>query len=365
MKLLFFCTIFSFCLSLSAGELRHGFTDSQITEMSKHNSFVSTLSKNLKKGSKPSSLIKNIKVKGEWLPYAEYNDAGYLIINSAYQFDSQHIKEGLLKNLPSGVKVVVYTGSELKSNVEDIFARFSEHISPDRLKVISLPRGDRGFWARDGVPVPLVPAKSGQGPLAVVDAKYYHTFEADKEIADLFGANLAQHSYYYEGGNFMASAKGDCIMVDNQQASKMPDSIFSDFYGCKSLTRLPHIKGIGHADESVKFVSDDTVLTDDEGYAKTLQSKGFKVLMLPRPQSELETYVNSLIVNGTVYLPVFNQETDEDAIKTYKNLGLKVVPLNSTVLSNDGAGSIHCITMTYPPVPFNELLANLKAKELK
>lgn len=365
MKFFIVFTIFTLFVRLSAAEVAHNFSDKQITEMSQHNKVLSVVNDLGGFGPHFEGLIKQTTPKGNWLPYAEYNEAGYLIINSTFDFNSQSIKEGLVKNLPANVNVVVFTGYNSKSQIKSIEDQFSQWISLDRLKVIYLPRGDRGFWARDGVPIPLVPEAKSQSPLTIVDAKYYHTFEADKEISEYFMSGLAQHDYFYEGGNFMANAKGDCIMVDNKQASQMPDSVFSDYYGCKTLVRLPHTKGIGHADESVKFVDDNTVLTDDTAYSDTLKAKGFEVIMLPRPKTHLETYVNSLIINGTVYLPVFNESTDAKAIKTYEDLGLKVVPLNSSDLSNKGAGSIHCITMTYPPVTFNELLRELKAKELK
>ncbi|MCC6138813.1 MAG: agmatine deiminase family protein, partial [Bdellovibrionaceae bacterium] len=134
--------------------------------------------------------------------------------------------------------------------------------------------------------------------------------------------------------------------------------------GCKTLVRLPHTKGIGHIDESVKFVDDNTLLVDDQDYADTLAAKGFKVIKMVRPSNDYETYVNALVVNGTAFLPVFNQKSDVAAIEIYEKLGLKVVPLNSISLSNDGLGSIHCITMSYPPVPFNELLKHIGAEAI-
>jgi len=62
----------------------------------------------------------------------------------------------------------------------------------------------------------------------------------------------------------------------------------------------------------------------------------------------METYANSLLINGTLFLPIFEQPNDKEAIRIYENLGLKVIPIETKKLSNQGSGSIHCITMTYP-----------------
>jgi hypothetical protein len=198
----------------------------------------------------------------------------------------------------------------------------------------------------------------------VVDAKYYHFFEADEVVSELFGADLVQHNYYHEGGNFLANNRGECLVVNNDRAIQIPDEVFLLKYGCKKTIRFPHTKGIGHIDETVKLINDDLALTDDKEYADILRANGFQVMMVPRPELEYETYVNSLYVNGTLFLPTFQEAGDAEAVALYESFGYKVVSLNSKQLSNNGLGSIHCITMAYPPVPFNELLANMGGREV-
>jgi agmatine/peptidylarginine deiminase len=87
--------------------------------------------------------------------------------------------------------------------------------------------------------------------------------------------------------------------------------------------------------------------------------------MLPRAKRDYETYVNSLIINGTVWVPIYQQKTDAEALKVYKDLGFKVIAADSSLLSNEGAGSIHCITMTYPKTTsFNDVLAHFGAQNV-
>lgn len=295
-------------------------------------------------------------------PYAEYNEAGYLILSADFNFNSSHVKTEVIRNLPETVTAVVFTGRDSPSEKSRLKERFKDVIPEERLKIIYLPLGGNGFWARDGIPVPTI--KNDSQNLRVVDARYYHRFEADQMVADLFKSDLVKHDYYFEGGNFVANHLGDCLIVNKTATQKIPDSIFTEKYGCKTLLRLPHIKGIGHADESVKFINDRLVLTDAPEYVPLLEERGFQVMVLPRPRNHYETYVNSLTIGNTVFVPVFDQSTDQKAIEIYQSLGLRVVDLNTETLSNRGQGSIHCITMTYPPGPYAEFLKMIGGKEL-
>lgn len=345
-------------LPASATVARHGFTPAQEQEMAKHNealasssSFLEGLSKNFTKLTKSAGAPR--------VPFAEYTETGYLIYNDSGDFSSWSAKEGMARNLPQGVTLVVFTGDSSKSYHTELRNYFEQWIDGSRLKILFAPNAQHGFWARDGVPIPVWQGSD----LSLVDARYYHNFEGDAYFAAAFSASLEKHSYYYEGGNFLSNAKGDCIIVNKTQTSQIPDSIFTSKYGCSTLLRLPHIKGIGHIDESVKFINDTTVITDSESYRKKL-SQFFTVVMMPRPDREYETYVNSLIVNGTVFVPVFDEANDAKALKVYQDLGLTTVPLDSSELSNVGMGSLHCITMTYPPVPMKDLAAQLNAIEI-
>lgn len=336
---------------------KHGFSPEQAAQILEHNSELAShevldgLTSSFKKLTKQASV--------SLIPFAEYTETGYLIFNDRSDFTSWPAKTGMAAHLPPGVTLVVFTGNANKSHHNQLKATFSQWVESSRIKILFAPQGEKGFWARDSVPIPVW--KGSQ--LNVVDARYYHNFEGDSYFADAFSATLDQHDYYYEGGNFLPNSRGECIVINNDGTKIIPDSIFTQKYGCSKLIRLPFIKGIGHVDESVKFVNDDTVITDSDDYRKAL-APYYTVVMMPRPDRKYETYVNSLIVNGTVYVPVFGESNDQKALKVYTDLGFKVVPLDSSDLSNNGMGSIHCITMTYPSVPLKELASQLKAVEV-
>jgi hypothetical protein len=369
--------IFLLSVRVEASSL-HRFTPEENAAMVEHNEKTAATEflKNLY-GRFSTNTDSLASAKTETLPVAEYDDAGYLLISDLTPLDTLSLKRQLIKNLPTDMSVVVFTGSANKNALDSIITEMAPYISTDRIKAIYLPTGEKGFWARDGIPVPVWQVDlAGEKIFTVVDAKYYHQFEADQEVASYFGAALLKHNYYYEGGNYLANSRGDCVVIQNDRVAKMPDDIFEGMYGCKTLIRLPFLQnpknvengnedGIGHVDERVKFVNDTTVLTDRVRYKEIMEKAGFNVIMLPAPTGIYETYVNSLMANGTVYIPVFNEATDAQAVRVYASLGLKTVPLNSKSLSNDGMGSIHCITMTYPKVPFHELAAAIGGTVIK
>ncbi len=277
-------------------------------------------------------------------PFADYEKVKYLIFSSDTPFDSKEVKITILRNLPEDVTVMIYVGSS--SEIATAKKTYGKYIDESRLRVVALPGAGQGFWSRDGIPVPVY-LQNNRGP-ALVDAKYYHRFEPDAKVASLFGSPLIKHDYYYEGGNFQADSRGNCLLVNNERAVLMPDEIFKDLYGCHTVNRFDHIAGIGHVDEVIRLLSDTEALTDRREYVGQLERLGYKVTLIPKAKRPFETYINSLVVNGTVFVPIMNESNDAKVIELYKQSGMKIVPIPVRSLPNDGKGSIHCITMTYP-----------------
>lgn len=348
-----------FFISLEAFAQRQGPSDNQIEAMAKHNQ--SAALNDFRSG--VLTRASNVKAFYEW------DKTGYIAMSDDdFSGIARDMKKIIAQNLPSDVTLIVYTQSTNKNYQQQLFNTYSNYIPKERLRIIQVPRsGSNDFWSRDNTPVPVWDSNK----MSLVDAQYYYNFEPDAFFGNLFGSNIDQHRYFYEGGNFTTNSLGDCLVV-NRKASypggvsdtaAIPDDIFRIKYGCKTLIRFRHLKGIGHSDEVVKFMTDKIVLTDTREYVATLQAAGFTVVMLPEPDLDYETYVNSLIVNDTLYIPIFGERGDQAALDTYKNLnlGYKIVPINSRRLSTQGQGSIHCITMNYPPVPLSQITSLLKA----
>jgi agmatine/peptidylarginine deiminase len=299
----------------------------------------------------------NDEVKGiVTRPVAEYENPGYLIFSDSYSHNSKPVKLKLAKELPSDMKLVVFTpyaGSlaTIKNDYKPLVG--------DRLIVMEV-RGN-GFWARDGVPIPVWDEFN---ELAVVDAKYYHAFESDQIFADYFGVDKLSHSYFFEGGNFQSDSLGNCMIVDNFRVQPMGLDTFKTYYGCKTLKRFEHLSGIGHIDEVVKLIDNQHVVTDHKEYAASLKSLGYTVTMLPQAKKPYETYVNSLLLQDKLFMPSYGRAEDKEAQAIYESFGFEVFPLDTYELSNNGHGSIHCITMVYPKTSENNLEKILKGKIL-
>lgn len=301
------------------------------------------------------------RIERKYRPYADYEAPGYLIMSADFTFNSRQAKLEMASKLPADAALVIFSTTDDSATKEAVLRAYESVVPRARIKVIALPNAAMGFWARDGIPVPAI---DKGGKLVVVDAVYGHRFEPDAQIAKLFGASLEKHQYYYEGGNFMANHAGACIMVNHGAHTSIPDSVFIGQYGCEQMIRLPFVDGIGHIDEHVRFISEKVLVTDLPQYKDVLQGKGFTVHMLPKPSGPYETYVNSLILKDKVIVPVFGRSTDAQALAVYESLGLKASGADSKSLSNQGQGSVHCITMTYPKVPMTKLLQALGAKEI-
>jgi agmatine/peptidylarginine deiminase len=74
--------------------------------------------------------------------------------------------------------------------------------------------------------------------------------------------------------------------------------------------------------------------------------------MIPTTGNDMETYMNTLYVNGTIFVPQMGIGSDAAALRAYSDLGLKAVGVNTKQLADMDQGNIHCLTMNYPPGAF-------------
>lgn len=275
-------------------------------------------------------------------PYAEYEAAKYVIFDDQLAHDSVNIKPAIAANLPAGITLIVMSASRKKAAAAR--RQFEQYISGDRLKVIVVPKGET-FWARDTTPVPVFMEEGGLG---LVETRHRGGQWIAPKILELFPVPFIASEFNYPGGNFMGDTRGNCFQVRSERGYLSEDAL-KGMYGCKNVVTFKHEHGLGDIDEAAKVVSPNTVLTDEPNYESTFRDLGYTVVRLPRPsQNPRGTYVNSLQVNGTVFLPVYGVDEDEEAISAYRSVGLTVRPYLSNDLSAIGFGSIHCMTMSYP-----------------
>lgn len=303
-------------------------------------------------------------------PFAEYNPVGLLFL-SAKPYYSAELQEKILANLPKNVTVALYS-----DNQEDLI--FAEELwgvlykGLDIKYVLTPPsiRTPKGisYFAVDGMPYPVMIGRgtSQMKNFSLIDSQYQGGFEPDTMVSSITGMPRVTFPYVFEYGNFIANDKGLCIIISRPKEEIFSDASLKETFGCERLIRLPRLKaeniagelvnkGLGHADERVKFVNADTVLTDSEEYRKILEEAGIKsVVLVPdaaTPEHLFRTYINARLINGTAFVPVYGTPDDQKALDIYKNSGFNVVPVESVLLSDFGKGSVHCATATYPPQP--------------
>lgn len=303
--------------------------------------------------------------------FYEYGETGFVAFSDDdFSGIARDMKAIVAKNLPTDTELIVYTQSTSKSHQQNLKNLYSQYIDSSRVHILQIPKsGSNDFWTRDNLPLAIWK----NGNLALADARYYYNFEPDAFFGQLFDAEVLKHNYFFEGGNFMANSRGDCFVVNRRKAypggtsdtAAIPDDIFKNYYGCKTLLRFKHLKGIGHIDEVVKFISDDVVVSDTPEYTADLEKAGFTVIELPEPDLNYETYVNALFVNDVAYVPVFGESGDQKALDVYASFGFKTVAVPSRRLATQGQGGIHCITMNYPKTTLQAIAKSLGATVLQ
>ena len=291
-------------------------------------------------------------------PYAEFEPAGYLAFSDTdfrgrVYGESREIKKKIVSNLPRDVQLIVYTSGNPELTRKTFQPSFGDMKRFHVLKVKD--SSATRYWARDSLPIPVY---GKNGSLILVDSKYHQDFEPDRVIANFFNTTLLSHPYEFEGGNLLADSKGNCFTVNNfsmRWQQGFNDDVFKKYFGCKRLTRLKNKTHVGHVDEVIKIIDDKNIITDRRGYRSILRRLGYKVTMMPRAKGRHASYLNSVIVNGKVFVPVYgNKKTDKRALDIYRSFGLRAYKFKSNRISARWMGSIHCSMVTYPKIGNNK-----------
>lgn len=282
-------------------------------------------------------------------PFSEIEKTGYVAISGDDIFELPQLREAIAKNLPADVTLVVYVGSN--ADVSALKADLGGALG-DRLKFLLVEEDFNAdpIWARDSLPFP-VHMQSGFG---LVNSLYPQSFEPDQDFQKALGYEMTSTGEYFRGGNLLFDMDGNCFSENVNETAGLnnPQQYLTQYFGCKSVTLLNQRGGIGDIDERIKFLTGKDVLTDDRDYADILAQKGYTVHMMPSTGRDDETYMNTLYVNGTVFVPQMKLPSDQSALDAYRALGMNPVGVVTKQMADQGAGNIHCVTMNYPPGSF-------------
>jgi hypothetical protein len=293
-------------------------------------------------------------------PVEEYGDYGYVLMSSLAYFDEAvNLRRTIAQNLPQGVSLVILANNK---NAPEVLAQYSQWISPDRLIIANDTQIEESFWARDTFPFPV----HMNGSISLVNAKYFRPFTSGDRVASSVGYPNYKQNFEFVGGNLLADNAGNCFTVVGPRTFGTTSADLMRYYGCRNVTELPYIYGIGDVDEVIKPLPNRLMLTNQQAYIPKLQSLGYKVVELPLVDNDSlkqRTYVNSLLVKNTVFMPKYNELSDNIAMATYQKLGYQVIPILSTEFSDEWQGSVHCQVMAYPKaLPSTAILNYFKGK---
>jgi len=198
-------------------------------------------------------------------------------------------------------------------------------------------------------------------------------------------SKLENIDFILEGGSIDSDGNGtilttsECLLNKNRnnKFSKTDiEAIFKKELGIQNTLWLNHgyLSGDdtdGHIDMLARFVSRETIVylkcydKSDEHFQelekmekelksfKNINGDPYKLIPLPLTKPIYKdnkrlpaSYVNFLIINSAVLLPIYKDESDKMVIEIFKNIfkDREIIPLDSRRLIEQG-GSIHCSTM--------------------
>lgn len=227
--------------------------------------------------------------------------------------------------------------------------------------------GAKDIWARDFMPIKT---KSGkyisfryEPSYLAGDPQLRTNFKTD--IAPSFKVdNLVYTDINLDGGNVVFSPSKEKVIISDRVYSENPSWHKAELTAKleklleASVLIIPSLKSdmTGHADGMVRFVDENTVVTNaplspygfEAKVKKSLQNYGFNVIDFPyfysKGDSAVGCYLNFLETGQATFLPVFSVDTDNKAVQTAKHIFHKaIIPVNINEIAADG-GLLNCIS---------------------
>ena len=314
---------------------------------------------------------------------AEYEEVEGIIVTWAYTYQDLLLSKIVDAAQEEG-RVWILSRPNTSDSVSVQAYLASRGIPLDSVTFLSV--ANNSIWARDYGPWTVYDTVTDS--MGIVDFRYNRPRPLDDVVPatlarlwdlPLYQAVTMPDSLAHPGGNFMVDGSGagfasDLILNENRLlgASRI-DSILLRYCGVDQFYRLDTLlyDKIHHIDMHVKLLDEETVLVgeyplgiaDHAGLEKiaglfahtpTMYGRPYRVVRIPMPadnsgryppQSPFLTYTNSLIVNGTVLVPIYNLPSDSVALRIYREAmpGYRILGLDcNSIIGQNGA--IHCIT---------------------
>lgn len=309
---------------------------------------------------------------------AEYNPSSGVIVRWAH--GSTHLYQlylQLTRELISEAQVFYLVNNDFEQNW--LTAYFSQNnVSIQNITFVRIP--SNRIWIRDHGPFSI----KDNGSLAFIDYINFANSPVDDSIPTALANRWQLPSYrpqlIFDGGNFMMDNHGNIfttkkVLKDNPQyTQEQIKQIFTQNHGAVNhyTVKSQHNDYWGHIDMQIKLLNDTTIiiatcdshlpnydsLEANYQYLKTLTAPNGRPYHIEKIKhaENWKTYVNSLIINNKVLVPIYNSPLDSVALNVYERLmpDKEIIGINCNPIIN-WEGAIHCITMQIPDVMTNIL----------
>ena len=272
-------------------------------------------------------------------------------------------------------------------------------VNMDRVVFQVIPTNS--VWIRDYGPWWIIEPENSR---AIIDLVYNRPRPLDdaypESAAEYFGINYYGLGLIEAGGNMLLDGQGSVIVsnvifdgsqgFDPNLTQDQLEQYFLDYFGVHKVIVTPHLinDGTGHIDMFVKLINDTTVIVGEyenqsAGFSGNYDicnqvanqlanetngaGRPFNIVRMPMPPYNngiTYTYINSLIVNNKVLVPIYGLSTefanDDTVLAQYETImpGVEAVGFdcNQIIPAN---GAIHCIAMKVPALPETIACGNL------
>ncbi|UCD13400.1 MAG: agmatine deiminase family protein [Thermoplasmatales archaeon] len=283
------------------------------------------------------------------------------------------IPYSLIAEIAEAVELVTIVANSTEQNyVETLY--ISNGINLDNCSFLIAP--SNRIWTRDYGPWFIF---TGDNEFAVVDFKYSFLFRFSDnaipgEYANDQNLSLFRMPLIHEGGNYMTDGQGIAISTNLVWAQNLfrrrskIEQITYDYLGIQKYHIVLDANGYlnpvkKHIDCWAKFLAPDVIMIRKvpqyrirlfirmEAAVKYFEAKTscygtpYKIVRIYTPNDE--PYINSLILNNKVFVPLTGGEWDDEAIETYEKAmpGYEVLGFRGFWKSVD---AIHCRTKGIP-----------------
>ncbi len=316
--------------------------------------------------------FRDMPVKPSTIPEYDYVAGVIMYWNpySNYQYDQIAVQ--VINGIQSQAKVYLQTNDE--THKYTIIEVLQNHEVPLQNIVFLDVYGAR-IWIRDHGPFSIYDDEE----LAFVGFNDFASYHGDKDLTE----RLAEYwdlNYYgfmhiiFDGGNYMVDSHGQLFATDRLYTNNpaIPqEEIDSILYHYMNIEKIHTFRPMtndywGHLDMQIKLLNDTTFIIStvdenhpdydplEENYQTLLslehpEGKEYQVHKIPKADN-WKTYINSLIVNDVVLVPVYDHINDIQAIETYETLlpEKTIIGINCNAMIGWG-GAIHCVKNQIPP----------------